>query len=82
MSNGLLLLNLIVISVKNGVSVPYVGHKLIYHFLIAVSPFNSQNNCGEHDHGDKYLVMLINERIAVSIRAPFPMITFSKNLGE
>ena len=32
----------------------------------------------EHDHGNKYLVMLINERIAVSIRAPFPMITFSK----
>lgn len=78
MSNGLLLLNLIVISVKNGVSVPYVGHKLIYHSLIAVGPFKSQNDWGEHDHGDKYLVMLINERIAVSIRAPFPMIIFSK----
>ena len=67
------------ISVKNGVSLPYVGHKLIYHSLIAVGPFKSQNGCqGEHDHGDKYLVMLINDRIAVSIRAPFPMITFSK----
>ena len=78
MSNGLLLLNLIVISVKNGVSVPYVGHKLIYHSLITVGPFKSQNDWGEHNHGDKYLVMLINERTAVSIRAPFPMITFSK----
>ena len=55
----LLLLNLIVISVKNGVSVPYVGHKLIYHSLIAVGPFKSQNDWGEHDHGDKYLVMLV-----------------------
>ena len=57
---------------------PYVDHKLIYHSLITVGPFKSQNDWGEHDHGDKYLVMLINERIAVSIRAPFPMITFSK----
>ena len=70
--------NLIVISMKNGVSLPYVGHKLIYHFLIAVGPFKSQSAWGEHDHGHKYLVMLINDRIAVSITAPFPMITFSK----
>ena len=66
------------ITVKNGVSLPCVGHKLIHQSLIAVGPFKSQNGWGEHDHGDTYLVMLINERIAVSIRAPFPIITFSK----
>ena len=65
------------ISVKNSVSLPYVDHKVIYHSLIAVGPFKSQNCWGEHDHGDKYLVILISDRIVVSIRAPFPMITFS-----